>query len=227
MRTEHYVPLPEPPSEAERRNFTPDPQETRILYQEAERRHLAIQRAMGGSVDIQPFPMSTIETSSDEPQELLPIISPTEVTWPKKKDAVDLLREGRYAPPTREDAIWLVRLRFGCAYQWLPEKYQADPEIIMEAAVLSAGHTLAYVPEAARHLLDVEFFRKAFEGGVMPWAVKFASEEMQKDPTIGSLRAETDKRLLTKYVDTLEAARSRDTDAENVWHEGDNDPLAS
>ena len=166
---------------------------------------------------VAPSTTTPMEQTSSEVRGLLPIISPTEVTWPEKKDAVDLLQEGKYVPVTRADALWLIRQRFGCAYQWLPEEYQVDPEIIMEAAVLSAGHTLAYVPEAAWHLLDPEFFRKAFERGVMPWAVKYASDEMQKDPVIESLRAETDKQLFTKYADILKAARSGGTDAEYVW----------
>lgn len=60
----------------------------------------------------------------------------------KFNNEITAIIEGRSQPATRDDAIKMVKERFGCVFSYLDERYQADKEIEDIARAQSSGHAI-------------------------------------------------------------------------------------
>ncbi len=96
--------------------------------------------------------------------------------WTEQEDdTVDLILEWHRAGnrsaiarriPDIEEALAMVKPRFGCAYQALPPHLQVEREILVEAAARSGGHQLRFAPEDARHTIEtLDFLKEIIERG--------------------------------------------------------------
>jgi hypothetical protein len=108
-------------------------------------------------------------------------------------DRIDRIFNGSQAdlPQTPEEAIMLIRDRFGCVFHMLPETLQRNEQVLLAAAVESSGHTLKQAPKDAVEALPPAFFVAAIQAGARAWVLQLPgvsdavrnSEDVQKAVT--------------------------------------------
>jgi hypothetical protein len=113
--------------------------------------------------------MNAIDTNEDDtPETEMPAYM--KEGWPDE-DQINRIIEGDESamPESSDEAIGLIRQRFGAVFRFLPEEMRRDETLLMEAVVESSGHSLRHAPSDVVGQLRSAFFEEAIERGTSDW----------------------------------------------------------
>lgn len=128
----------------------------------------------------------SLSTFSNDPCSFIAAIPPQwdgrSYNWqhgPEIRSAHEQRRSGVDVSLPRDHAITLLQEEFGTVYKCFTVELRSDEELLMLAAVQSAGHEMRSAPPEVIGRLSPEWWMEAAKRGVRGWVLSLAPEHIR------------------------------------------------